>query len=105
MPSSGCIFKFAYSAKLLTLNAAGKVGIALDLLFATGYASNSEPFPGFASLGDTPMGIYCFSVNHCLAVTTIVVKIAHSLSGYFGCPHKSREEVGSSPDLGTKSVF
>jgi hypothetical protein len=105
MSSSRCILEFAYSAKLLTLNTAGVVRITFDLLFATCYASDCESFPGLASLGDTPMGIHCLSIDNCFAMATIVVKVAHPLSRYFGGPYKSRKKVCSGPNLRTQPIL
>jgi hypothetical protein len=105
MASPGSILKLADPAKLLALEAARVVWIALDLLLSASHASNGESLSGLPGLGNSPVRIYCFAIDYCFAVASIVVKIAHALARYLSSSNKSRQEMGSCPDLGSQTIL
>lgn len=105
MASPRCILKLAHPTKLLALNAAGVIRVTLYLLLAACHTSNRQSLPRLTGLGYTPVGVDCFAIDHCLAVTAIVIEVTHSLARHLRGPHKSRQEVSASPDLGPQSIL
>ncbi len=95
------VLEFANTAEFLALYTPWVIGIALDLLLPAGYAGNRQSLPRFSRLGYTPVGIYRLSVNNCLTMTSIIVKVAETFTGDFGCAHESRQEVRSRPNFGS----
>ena len=78
------ILELAYPAKLLTLNTSRIVWIAFDLLLPTCDTCNRKSLSWLPRLGDSPMGIYNFSINYCLAMGSIIVEIAKSFTRNLG---------------------
>jgi hypothetical protein len=84
------VFEFAHPPKLLALHATRIVWVALDLLFSASDASYGQPLSRLPGFRDTPMGIDNLTINHRLAVGSIVVKVTHSFTWYFGLANKTR---------------
>ena len=99
------VLELAHAAELFALDTSRVVWVALDLLLAASDASNGESLPGFACFGHAPVGVDCLSIDHGLAVTAVVIEVAHSFSGHLRCSDKPRKKVGSRPDLRTKAIF
>lgn len=99
------ILELAGPPKLLALNAARIIGVALDLLLTASHASDSQSLPRLSSLGHTPVSIDGLSINDTLTMAPIVVEVAESLPWNLCCPQKSRKKMRSGPDLGADSIL
>lgn len=99
------ILELTNAPELLALDAAWIVRVTFDLLLPAGNTGYREPLPGLASLGHPPMSIDSLSVDYSLAVAPVIVKVAHPFPWNFGGAHKPRQEMCSSPDLGTEPIL
>jgi hypothetical protein len=99
------ILEFADTAKLLTLNTAWVIRITLNLLLSACHAGNRQPFPGFASLGNTPMCVHSLAIDDRLAVASIIIKVAETFSWYVGSTNEPRQEMTARPDLRAKAIL
>lgn len=69
--------------KLLTLITRRIIRIVLNLLFPASDTGKWKPFSWLSSLRHPPLGIHSLSINVRLAVRTVVVEIADSITGNF----------------------
>lgn len=99
------ILKLADPSKFVTLDTPGVVRVAFYLLFAAGNACNSEPLSWLARFRNTPVCVDVLAVNYSLTVRPIVVEVADSLTRNLSLANKSREEMSTSPNLGSKRVL
>jgi hypothetical protein len=74
------ILELAHAPKLLALNTTRIIRVTFDLLLPAGDARYGKSLSWFSGFGDTPMRIYHLSIYDRLAVGSIVIEIAHSLS-------------------------